>query len=56
MDKLKIIELEELVHENISKHTASIRQTKDGKLVHFELTIKFRTDAEIDAAIAQISK
>jgi len=51
-----MIELELLINDKISKHTASIGQTKDATLVHFELTIKFRTNEELDAAIAQMKK
>jgi len=56
MDKIKTMQLEELVIKKLSKYTASSGQTKDSVLSHFEITIKFRSDAELDAAIAQLQK
>ena len=51
VDRKKTVKLERLINESISRHTAFVGQTKDAVLVHFELTIKFRTDEELDAAI-----
>lgn len=56
MDKQKATKLEELVNDTISKFTTSTGQTKDGVLSHFEITIKFRKDEELDAAIEQLAK
>ena len=56
MDRRKTTKLEELVNDKISKYTASTGQTKEAVLSHFEITIKFRTDAELDAAIKQLEK
>ncbi len=56
MDRQKTNTLERLVNEKITKHTATTAQTKDGKFVHLELVIKFRTDEELNAAIAQLQK
>jgi len=56
MDRPKTIKLETLINDKLSKFTASTGQTKDGVLAHFEITIKFRSDEELDAAIAQLKK
>ena len=56
MDRQKTIELERLINEKLSKFTTSTAQVKDATLGHFEITIKFRNDHELDAAIAQLNK
>jgi len=56
MDREKTIRLERLINQKISKFTASTGQTTDATLSHFEITIKFRKDEELDAAIAQLQK
>ena len=56
MDRRKTTRLEELVNDTISKFTTSTGQTKDAVLSHYEITIKFRTDEELDAAIEQLEK
>lgn len=56
MDRRKTTKLVDLVNQTLSKYTASTGQTKDAVLSHFEITIKFRTDEELDAAIEQLKK
>ena len=56
MDRRKTTKLERLINDTISKYTTSTGQTSDGQLKHFEITIKFRTDEELDAAIKKLDK
>jgi uncharacterized SAM-dependent methyltransferase len=54
VDRKKTIELEQLVKQRISKYLSSVVQIKDGNVIHFELSLKFRTDQELNDAIAQL--
>lgn len=51
MDKEKIEEVQCLIEEKISSYTTTVLHTEGGKCKHFELTLSFRKDEELDNAI-----
>jgi len=56
MDRNKTIALEKLITDKLTKHSASTVQIKDGELAHFEITMKFRDDRQLSAAITKLRK
>ena len=56
MDRLKIEELQRLIHEKLSLFTTVVLHTEGGHCTHFELTLSFRKDDELDEAISKLQQ
>jgi len=55
VERKKIAQLEELMLK-LSKYNESVVKIHDSKVTDVCIVLKFKTDAEIDAAIAQLDR
>jgi len=55
VERKKIAQLEELMLK-LSKYNESVVKIHDSKVTDVCIVLKFKTDAEIDAAIAQLNR
>jgi len=56
MDKDNIAELQQLVHEKMTRFTTAVLHTEDGRCVHLEINLSFRKDTELEHAIRTLQK
>lgn len=56
MDRAKIEEIQALIHQNLCSYTTAKLQTEGGECKHFELTLSFRKNQELDSGIRKLQK